>query len=113
MRGRLRGRGEIPVRHLAKEGIYREADHVDDRVRNTGDLGTDRAIDELRELAIDRQDHVVIMAAIEGHAPDLIGTDGAAVGDGEIVSPVANTADLLNPPFAPPFPPRRPGFQTA
>src|SRR5205809_641918 len=95
MRGGVYGRGVIPVRHLAIEGADRLADHVDDRIPNTSDLGTAGTL-KAGELAIDRQDLVPIMAAIEGRAPDLTATHGAAVGDGEIESLVAHLADVLN-----------------
>src|SRR5207247_8725947 len=95
MRGGVHGRAVIPVRHLAIEGADRLADHVDDRIPNTSDLGTAGTL-KAGELAIDRQDLVPIVAAIEGRAPDLIATHGAAVGDGEIESLVAHLADVLN-----------------
>src|SRR5437870_12410235 len=92
MRGGVHGRGVIPVRHLAIEGADRLADHVDDRIPNTTDLGTAGTL-KAGELAIDRQDLVPIMAAIEGRAPDLTATHGAAVGHGETESLVAHLAD--------------------
>src|SRR5947199_5039980 len=95
MRGGVHGRGVIPVRHLAIEGADRLADNVDDRIPNTSDMGTAGTL-KAGELAIDRQDLVTIMAAIEGCAPDLTATHGAAVGDGEIESLVAHLADVWN-----------------
>ena len=95
VRGCIRRRGEIPVRHLAIEGTDRRADLVDDRVPNASDLGT-AGTREGGELAIDPQDLVPIVAAIERHAPDLTATQGAAVGGREINSPVSHLADVLN-----------------
>src|SRR5207302_2013404 len=68
---------------------------VDDRVPNAGDLGT-AGTRKGAELAIDPQDLVPIVAAIERHAPDLTATQGAAVGGREIDSPVSHLADVLN-----------------
>src|SRR5438034_5612575 len=78
--GGIGGVGKVAVRLQAVEGAYRGPDLVDDG-------GTDARTDRAKECqggAVDRDDLVRVVCAVQRDAPHLVGADGAAVGDGEI-----------------------------
>src|SRR5207302_5136009 len=95
-RGRIRHRGEVPIGHLAIERADRLADKVHDGIPDARDLGANGRIDEVVQLAIDPEDGVLVVAAVDRDAPHPPATGRAAVVNREVDAAVAHLADVLD-----------------